>query len=82
MVNLKLIRILYNELKDDYCSIRYLTEKTPFSKQYIWNNLRVFKALSLVDERYSNTKANVRVYKLKNNIIDFDKFVELYTEKI
>jgi len=83
MVNLKLLRIVYNELDNDFCSIRYLSDKTMYSKNHIWNLIRVLKAMSIVEEKFSATKANVRVYKIKLNLcLSFDKFLQLYTEKL
>jgi hypothetical protein len=82
MANIKLLRIIYNEIKWEYCSVRYLSEITIFSKQHIWTMLKMLKAMDLVEVKYSESKANVHVYKLSPKITDFSKLLELYSEKL
>ena len=83
MPNIKYLRVLYKELRDDFCSIRYLSDATFMSKNHIWNTLRLLKAMDIIEERFAENKKNMRVYRFKSDkYTDFEKFIENFTEKL
>lgn len=84
MVNIKLAKTIFNELKKDYCSINHLSNMTIYSSNHIWNILRVLDALNCLDIRFSEERKNARLYKLKDNVakMTFDEFLQKYGCKI
>lgn len=80
MPSIRLMEIFYKELSKDYCSLNYLAEQSGFSKFYIWEQLRLMKALKMIDEKYSPIKAKLFLYKLRPELIlrDFSYFYKKF----
>jgi len=81
MANLRLLKIIHKEIRNEFCSIAYLSDCAFLSKNYVWNQIKLLKAMKMLDERPSNEKANVRVYRLKEPYAsDYEKFIDMFSE--
>lgn len=82
MANLKLLKIIYHELKDDYCSVRYISDCSFLTPNYIWNQLRLLKAMGFLLEKFSDEKTNTKAFKLKHGYDTYEMFIDEYTDKL
>jgi len=76
-----LLRKFWNLLKS-YDSIDHIQTITWYSKPHIWSQLRLMKAMGLIEEKFSDKKPRMKVYKLKPEYIikDFEFFCSKFSE--
>lgn len=83
MVKIELLKLVYKNFTKDFTSINDLSQQCFYSNNYIWQTVRVLKAMGLIEEKFNEHQRNQRTYKFKNDFkMDFLQFIEFVLERL
>lgn len=80
MAKIGFLKIAWDEMKNNFCSIKHLSQKIGVSENYVWNQIKIFDVLGIVEKRHSTENLKLNLYKIKPNIKTFEDFINYFDE--
>lgn len=82
MVKIELLKLIYKNFTSEFVSVNELSSQCFYSNNYIYQVVRLLKAMGLIEEKFNDHQRNQRLYKFKPDFkMDFSQFFEFVASR-